>query len=133
MLTAMKVVKEALKVWNEAADITLSSDDIVDHIEYGRGVFEALVLAADAKLDPASETGILSAALDRAPEIDRAISRDGITEEVKEEIKWWAKAYSAVALAEDIDDEDIVYYIYERIFCGDAEEALKLARSAVKE
>jgi len=133
-MKTMEMLKEAIKVWNETShDLTLSVDDVADHIDYGRGVFEALVRAADGWLAPTSETAILSAALDRVPEVDRAISRDGITEEVEEEIKWWAKAYSAVALADDIDDEDVVDQIYERIFSGDAEGALELALSAVKE
>jgi len=127
----MEILKEALKVWNETTrDITLSLDDIVD--QYGRGVFESIIRAADGRLAPTSETAILSAGLERAYEIDDIIAHQGITPDVADEIRWWAMAYSAVALADKVDEETREQ-IYERIFSGDAEGALELARSAVKE
>jgi hypothetical protein len=125
-----EIMEKALKVWNETADLKLSLDDIVD--QYGRGVFETLVRAADGVIAPTSETALLSSVLDRAAEIDDIIERQGITPDVVEEIRWWAMAYSAIAHEDEVDEKtrDL---IYEHIYSGDAEGALELARSAAKE
>lgn len=132
-MKTIEILKEALKVWNNTArNITLSVDDCVDHIEYGRGVFESIVRAADGWLAPTSETAILSAALERADEVDNIIARQGITPDVAEEIRWWAMAYSAIADEDDLD-ENTRDQIYELILSGDAEQALELARSAARE
>lgn len=132
IMKTMEILKEALKVWNETANLTLSVDDCVAHIEYGRGVFESIIRAADGWLAQTSETALLSSALERAYEIDDIIARQGITPDVANEIQWWAMAYSAIADEDDLD-EYTRDQIYERIFSGDAEGALELARSAVKE
>lgn len=124
-----EIMEKALKVWNETADLKLSVDDIAHHIDYGRGVFEAIIRAADGWLAPTSETAILSAAIERVPEVEEIISRQGITPDVEEEIRWWAMAYSAIAHEDEVDEKtrDL---IYEHIYSGDAEGALELARSA---
>lgn len=127
------MMKKAVEAWNEAAHgITLSVDDVAGYIDYGRGVFEALVRAADGVIAPTSETALLSSVLDRAAEIDDIIERQGITPDVVEEIRWWAMAYSAIAHEDEVDEKtrDL---IYEHIYSGDAEGALELARSAAKE
>jgi len=146
MVYKMFVTLDAINVWNGKAieNLRLEHDEMkwllgdvllaLDGVEftYKRGVFESLVRAADKLLAPTSETALLTLALDRAKEIDPIIEEHGVTDEVIGEIEWWAMAYSAVALADKVDEETREQ-IYERIFSGDAEGALELARSAAKE